>query len=96
MTDSRRSRWQVWLAEPQTRKGALITALVVTLALSGPWLAPPTADWGLMINENQAGLLVQPWAVLAPAILIGIFAYGTNILAEGIGRSSSRIGEKQP
>ena len=66
------------------------------LSFLGYGVAPPTADWGLMINENQAGLLVQPWAVLAPALLIGIFAYGTNILAEGIGRSSSRIGEKQP
>jgi peptide/nickel transport system permease protein len=66
------------------------------LSFLGYGVAPPTADWGLMINENQAGLLIQPWAVLAPAILIGIFAYGTNILAEGIGRSSSRIGEKQP
>jgi len=64
------------------------------LSFLGYGVAPPTADWGLMINENQAGLLVQPWAVLAPAVLIGIFAYGTNILAEGIGRSSSRIGEK--
>ena len=66
------------------------------LSFLGYGVAPPTADWGLMINENQAGLLVQPWAVLAPAILIGIFAYGTNILAEGIGRSTSRIGDKQP
>ena len=49
-----------------------------------------------MINENQAGLLIQPWAVLVPALLIAVFAYGTNILAEGIGRSSAQIGEKQP
>ena len=49
-----------------------------------------------MINENQAGLLVQPWPVLVPALMIGIFAYGTNILAEGIGRSTARIGDKQP
>lgn len=66
------------------------------LSFLGYGVAPPTADWGLMINENQAGLLVQPWAVLAPAVLIGVFAYGTNILAEGIGRSSARMGEKQP
>lgn len=66
------------------------------LSFLGYGVAPPTADWGLMINENQAGLLVQPWAVLAPAVLIGVFAYGTNILAEGIGRSSARLGEKQP
>jgi len=65
------------------------------LSFLGYGVAPPAADWGLMINENQAGLLVQPWAVLAPAVLVGVFAYGTNILAEGIGRSSSRIGDKQ-
>lgn len=66
------------------------------LSFLGYGVAPPTADWGLMINENQAGLMVQPWAVLAPAVLIGVFAYGTNILAEGIGRSSARMGDKQP
>jgi len=66
------------------------------LSFLGYGVAPPAADWGLMINENQAGLLVQPWAVLPPALLIGVFAYGTNILAEGIGRASARIGEKQP
>jgi len=66
------------------------------LSFLGYGVAPPAADWGLMINENQAGLLVQPWAVLAPALLIGVFAYGTNILAEGIGRSQAQIGEKGP
>lgn len=65
------------------------------LSFLGYGVAPPAADWGLMINENQAGLLVQPWPVLAPALMIGIFAYGTNILAEGIGRSAARIGDKQ-
>ena len=59
------------------------------LSFLGYGVAPPAADWGLMINENQAGLLVQPWAVLAPALLIGVFAYGTNILAEGIARHSA-------
>ncbi len=66
------------------------------LSFLGYGVAPPAADWGLMINENQAGLLVQPWPVLVPALMIGIFAYGTNILAEGIGRSTARIGDKQP
>lgn len=65
------------------------------LSFLGYGVAPPAADWGLMINENQAGLLIQPWAVLVPALLIAVFAYGTNILAEGIGRRSARIDEKQ-
>jgi peptide/nickel transport system permease protein len=47
-----------------------------------------------MINENRAGLLVQPLAVAAPALLIALFALGTNLLAEGAGRLASRIDEK--
>ena len=64
------------------------------LAFLGYGIAPPAADWGLMINENRAGLLVQPWAVFAPVILIALFALGTNVLAEGVGRAAARIEEK--
>jgi len=45
---------------------------------------PGAADWGQMINENRLALLVQPWGVLAPVIMIGIFAVGTNLVADGI------------
>lgn len=64
------------------------------LAFLGYGVAPPAADWGLMINENRAGLLVQPWAVFAPVVLIALFALGTNVLAEGVGRAAVRIEEK--
>lgn len=64
------------------------------LAFLGYGVAPPAADWGLMINENRAGLLIQPWAVFAPVVLIALFALGTNVLAEGIGRATARIEEK--
>lgn len=45
---------------------------------------PGAADWGQMINENRLALLVQPWGVLAPVIMIGIFTIGTNLVADGI------------
>jgi len=45
---------------------------------------PGAADWGQMINENRLALLVQPWGVLAPVIMIGVFAVGTNLMADGI------------
>jgi peptide/nickel transport system permease protein len=64
------------------------------LAFLGYGVAPPAADWGLMINENRAGLLIQPAAVFAPVLLIALFALGTNLLAEGVGRVTSRIEEK--
>lgn len=69
--------------------------MLSSLSFLGYGVAPPMADWGLMINENQAGLLIQPLGVLAPALLIAIFAYGTNIFAEGIGRRAAHIGSKQ-
>lgn len=64
------------------------------LAFLGYGVAPPAADWGLMINENRAGLLVQPLAVAAPVLLVALFALGTNLLAEGAGRAAARIEER--
>lgn len=64
------------------------------LAFLGYGVAPPAADWGLMINENRAGLLIQPAAVFAPVLMIALFALGTNLLAEGVGRVTARIEER--
>lgn len=65
------------------------------LSFLGYGVAPPAADWGLMINENRAGLMIQPWAVLAPVVAIGLFALGTNLLGEGVSRSGARISNKR-
>jgi len=51
---------------------------------------PSAADWGYMINENRLALLVQPWGVLAPVIIIGIFTIGTNLMADGIAQLAGR------
>jgi peptide/nickel transport system permease protein len=77
--------------------GMMLTWAVTTLsglAFLGYGVAPPAADWGLMINENRAGLLIQPAAVFAPALLIAVFALGTNLLAEGVGRLTARIEDR--
>jgi peptide/nickel transport system permease protein len=52
---------------------------------------PGAADWGQMINENRLALLVQPWGVLAPVIVIGIFTIGTNLMADGIAQLAGRV-----
>ena len=51
---------------------------------------PSAADWGYMINENRLALLVQPWGVLAPVIIIGVFSIGTNLMADGIALLAGR------
>ncbi len=77
--------------------GVMLTwavGMLAGLAFLGYGVAPPTADWGLMINENRAGLLVQPLGVVAPVLLIALFTLGTNLLAEGLGRAAARIDER--
>ncbi|WP_320785188.1 ABC transporter permease [Streptomyces sp. CRN 30] len=53
---------------------------------------PPAADWALMIRENGPGLLLNPWAVLAPGAAVGLLAMSVNLaaaaLAPGTGRKA--------
>jgi len=65
-------------------------AMVAGIGFLGFAANPLAADWGLMIYENRLGLLVQPWGVLAPVIIIGIFTVGTNLMADGIAQLTGR------
>ena len=65
-------------------------AMVAGIGFLGFAANPLAADWGLMIYENRLGLLVQPWGVLAPVIIIGIFTVGTNLMADGIAQLAGR------
>ena len=42
-----------------------------------------------MVNENRLGLGANPWGVMAPAILLGLLAVGTNTLADAIARANA-------
>lgn len=64
------------------------------LSFLGYGVAPPAADWGLMINENRAGLQAQPLAVLAPVLMIVLLALGANLLADGLARVNARIEQR--
>ncbi len=64
--------------------------LVAGIGFLGFATNPGAADWGLMIYENRLALLVQPWAMLAPVIIIGIFTVGTNLMADGIAQLTGR------
>lgn len=62
--------------------------LVAGLAFLGLGTQAPTADWGLMINENRVGIAANPWGVLAPSILLAALAVGTNIFSDAIARAN--------
>jgi peptide/nickel transport system permease protein len=57
---------------------------IASLSFLGFGIQPPAADWGLMINENRIGLVVQPYSVLVPVALIAILAVGVNLVTDGV------------
>jgi peptide/nickel transport system permease protein len=70
-------------------------ALIAAISFLGFGIQPPNADWGLMINENRPIIAAQPWALVAPALCIAIFAIGTNFIAEGIARAIAGIDRRE-
>jgi peptide/nickel transport system permease protein len=65
--------------------------MIAALSFIGFGMQPPSADWGLMINENRIAITVQPWAVVAPVILIGALTVSTNLMADGLARAMMGI-----
>lgn len=63
--------------------------LISGLNFLGFGVQPPTPSWGVMVNENRLGLAVNPWGVVAPALLLGVLAVGTNMLADSLARANS-------
>ncbi|MFJ9843279.1 ABC transporter permease [Kitasatospora sp. NPDC101155] len=62
-------------------EGVYIVSVAAFLQL-GP--QPPEADWALMIRENAAGITLNPWAVGAPCLAIGLLAISVNLAAEAL------------
>lgn len=69
-------------------------AIVAAISFLGFGIQPPNADWGLMVNENRNGLVIQPWALVAPVICIAVFTIGANLMTEGFARAVARIDHK--
>ncbi|MFB7979826.1 ABC transporter permease [Streptomyces vinaceus] len=62
-------------------EGVYVVSVAAFLQL-GP--QPPEADWALMIRENAAGITLNPWAVAAPCLAIGLLAVTVNLAAEAL------------
>jgi peptide/nickel transport system permease protein len=60
--------------------------IMAGLAFLGFGQPPPTPNWGTMINENQTGLSLNPWAVIVPAVLIALLTIGTNTFTDAVAR----------
>jgi peptide/nickel transport system permease protein len=51
---------------------------------------PPAAHWALMVRENAPGILLNPWAVLAPSLAIGALAISVTLAADTLAPSAAR------
>lgn len=51
---------------------------------------PPEADWALMVRENGPGILLNPWAVVAPGLAIGALAISVNLAANALAPATAR------
>ncbi len=71
-------------AGPRFTVSVLLVAAVNFLGLG---IAPPQADWALMISENRPGITVNAWSVVAPALMIGILTVALNVFADSVARA---------
>ena len=66
-------------------------AIIASLSFLGFGLQPPSADWGLMVNENRIGIQQNPWPVVAPIVMIAILTVGVNMFSDAVARSALGI-----
>lgn len=64
--------------------------LVASVNFLGLGLQPPAADWALIISENRSGLDLNPYVILAPAVLIALLTIGVNLVGDSIARTLGR------
>jgi peptide/nickel transport system permease protein len=68
--------------------------IIAGLAFLGFGQAPPAANWGYMIYENNVGLSLNPWGVIVPAALIGLLTIGTNTFTDAVARVAIGVDRK--
>ncbi|WP_330250319.1 ABC transporter permease subunit [Nocardia sp. NBC_00565] len=51
------------------------------------------SNWAVMVRENSSGMLLNPWAVLAPSLAIAVVAVSVNLAVTSFehGRRSKRV-----
>lgn len=64
--------------------------LIGSLGFLGFGLRPPTPEWGLMISENRALIIITPETVLGPGLALASLVVGLNLFTEGLARILGR------
>jgi peptide/nickel transport system permease protein len=80
--------WRPIVVEGTTRVGYAIFA-EAGLAFLGLGVPPPTPDWGVMVNEARANIMIAPWVAIFPSLAIATLVVGVNLLADGVKQATS-------
>lgn len=54
------------------------------LGFLGFGAAPPTPEWGLMINEGRDFLSAAPWSVVGPSLAVAALVIALSLFTEGL------------
>ncbi|MFB6888397.1 ABC transporter permease [Kitasatospora sp. NPDC056327] len=73
------------LADAGTR---LAVAVALTSAAGFLGFGADEPNWGAMVSENIEGITLTPWAVVAPAVCLGVLAVAANL---GLDRLAARL-----
>ncbi|WP_280207889.1 ATP-binding cassette domain-containing protein [Nocardia cyriacigeorgica] len=65
----------------------------VYLVATASFLQLPTTlgatNWAVMVRDNTSGLLLNPWAALAPSLAIAVVAVSVNLAVSEFGRAAA-------
>ena len=64
--------------------------LIGSLGFLGFGMRPPTPEWGLMISENRALIIVSPITVIGPGLMLASLVIGLNLFTDGLARMLGR------
>jgi peptide/nickel transport system permease protein len=70
-----------------TYASSLISVAIVLssgLSFLGLGIAPPTADWGLMLNTLRQSIFIAPVNAVLPGVMILITSVCFNLLSDGL------------
>jgi peptide/nickel transport system permease protein len=71
--------------------------LVSSLAFLGFGAQPPSPQWGVMISENRSTFATgNVWAVLGPALALGLLVIAINFVTDGLARVLDRSTVRVP
>lgn len=62
----------------------LLVVFTASLSFLGLGVSPPTAEWGLMVDEGRRVLSVAPHIASLPGVMIAITALSFNLVGDGL------------